>query len=107
MVRPLGYEFDLERDAMYLVLGMQTRKGTPWLYAAPPSEDREVQIYPAVLFQFDWATIPPDWQIRMTREGEIELLPELLAATESWFERYVDGDPRVVEVIEREMKRSR
>ena len=107
MVRPLSYEFDLERDAAYAVIGLRMRRGTPCLYLTAVSGEREVQIVPAVLFGFDWQEIPSDWQVRITPEGDIDLLPSRLAAIEGWFERYVGVDSRVVEIVNREVDRAR
>jgi len=107
MVHPLSYEFTLERDAAYAVIGVRMRRGTPWLYLTAVTGEREVQIVPAVLFGFDWQEIPSDWQVRIGPNGDTDLLPSRLAAIEDWFERYVGMDSRVVDVVNREVDRAR
>jgi len=106
-VRPLSYEFDLERNALYAVIGVRTRRGTPWLYAAAMTGERGIQIVPAVLFRFDWEEVPSDWRIRITRDGNIDLTPNSLAVIEDWFERYVNGDSTIIGIVNREVDRSR
>ena len=108
MVKPLSYEFDLERDAVYGVIGVQTRRGTPWLYVTAVTGELEVQIVPGVLFRFDWwQEVPPDWRVRITRDGDIDLMPTSLAAIDGWFERYVDGDSQIIDIVHREANRCR
>ena len=107
MVRPLDYEFGLERNVTYVVVGVRTRRGTPWLYVAAEIGDREVQIVPAVLFTINWSEVPPGWQVRVTRDGDIDLMPGRLVAAENWFERYVDGEMITVDLVNHEVDRLR
>ena len=107
LVRPLGYEFALELNAIYAVIGVRTQRGTPWLYATATTGEREVQIVPAALFRFDWQEIPSEWRIRVTNDGDLDMLPSSLSAIENWFERYVEGDSRIVDLVNRELDRGR
>ena len=58
-----------------------------------------MQIVPGVLFKFAWTSLPVNWQIRIASDGDVDLLPAKLAAIEGWFERYVNGDAAVVNVV--------
>jgi hypothetical protein len=107
MVRPLDYEFDLVRGAAYLVLGISTRLGTPWLYVASSAGDKQLQLVPAVLFSFDWCEVPKNWSIQIAGDGCIQLLPTHLAAIKNWFEKYINNERVVVDLIETEILRAR
>lgn len=101
-VRPLDYDFALERGVEYIAIGITERKGTPWLYVVPADGDVELDIVPAALFSFDEAVIPPGMVVRMTTGPHfgLEILPRSLAIIEDWFERYVEGDEDVVATVE-------
>lgn len=107
LVNPLEYEFDLEKEKIYAVIGVEMWKGTPWIYVVPhtrqPSD--EIQIVPAVFFEFSWQDIPYDWCIKMDKETEdnLEILPKFLASIPHWFEKYVDEDEKVLELIHQEI----
>ena len=107
MVRPLDYEFDLVINATYLVLGILTRLGTPWLYVVATRGDRDLQLVPAVLFNFDWIRIPENWLIRLTGKDDIELVPASLARIDNWFEKYVNAEASVVAIVDQEIDRLR
>ena len=107
MVHPIEYEFDLVRNAGYLVLGILTRVGTPWLYVASTSGDKQLQLVPAALFDFAWQKVPENWVVRFPEREEIEFLPASLVAIEGWFEKYVDDDANVVKIVEEEIDRAR
>lgn len=107
MVHPLAYEFDLVRNGDYLILGVWTRLGTPWLYIASTSGDKQLQLVPAALFDFAWQKVPENWFIGFPRREEIEFLPVSLATIEGWFEKYVDDDTNVVKIVEEEIDGAR
>ncbi|MFC5475788.1 hypothetical protein [Paraherbaspirillum soli] len=106
LVHPLDYEFDLIRDAIYVVLGVLVRHGTSWLYVAALNGNQEIQIVPAALFSFTWSQVPTDWTIRITndRPTSLELLPFALAQIDRWYEHYVDGDETVISLVQKEFK---
>jgi hypothetical protein len=101
MVNPLEYDFSLRKKAFYPVLGVIVRLGTPWVYIVRPEEDFNIDIFPAVLFEFNWNKIPIDWVIRIDGPSQenIELLPEKLTLIENWFEKYIDEDPKVLSLL--------
>lgn len=107
MVRPLDYEFDLVRNAVYLTLGILTRLGTPWLYVASASGDKQLQLVPAVLFAFHWSKVPENWHVRLVGQEDIQLLPASLVAIEGWFEKYVNDEAVVVALVEEEIEKFR
>ena len=105
-IRPLDYEFSLERGAEYLVIAIVERKGIPWLYVTSNNNgDTEIDIVPAVLFSFDNSSIISGMIIRMTNtpQPSLEILPVRLSSIDNWFERYIDGDDAVIDIIESEI----
>ncbi len=100
MVRPIDYEFDLERNAFYQVFGILTRNGTPWLYVVPVSGKKELHIVPAALFSFEWTEIPKNWFVRIVKSEELEILPKSLANIDNWFEKHLDEEIDVISIIE-------
>ena len=108
-VQPLDYDFSLERGTEYLVMAIIERKGTPWLYVVFGDECVELQIVPAVLFSFENFAFPSGMVVRMTNSSQpgLEILPASLSNIDTWFERYVEGDESVTEIIESEIKRLR
>jgi hypothetical protein len=94
-VRPLAYPFDLVVGSEYSVLGVVSRKGTIWLYVARADVARELILAPAALFSFGWSALPRGWQIRVTAEDDVQILPAVLAGIDGWYERYVDDDQSV------------
>jgi hypothetical protein len=102
MVSPIDYEFDLDRNTFYQIVGILTRKGTPWLYVVPVNGKKELQIVPAVLFAFNWSEIPKNWFVRITESEELEIVPKSLAKIDYWFEKYMDEEIDVIAIIEQD-----
>ncbi|AIK97193.1 hypothetical protein [Candidatus Odyssella acanthamoebae] len=100
-VNPLDYDFYLTGGIFYQVLGVTCRSSIPWLYIVRHDEGNNIDILPAVLFDFDWQKVPKDWYIRINGStGEnMELLPEKLVHIDHWYERYIDEDPAILEII--------
>ena len=107
MINPLDYEFDVDTSRYYLILGIQIRKGTPWLYIISGSDqDPEVQVIPALLFDFIWSYIPADWKGRINEKSqEIEILPESLTTIEHWFEKYIEEEEETLKIVNDEINR--
>jgi hypothetical protein len=101
-VRPLDYDFGLERNADYQVIGILERGGTPWVYVTPTIGDIELAIVPAVLFSFEGAVIPSGMVVRFAQDQRpsLEILPQSLSEIDHWFERYLGDDDEVVKIIE-------
>ena len=98
-VNPIDYEFDLERNVVYKIVGIVVRDGAPWVYATIDSV-YDVQIYPAVLFEFSWQKIPNQWLIRINSKN-LEILPKSLADIDNWYEQYIDENEILFELIEK------
>jgi len=107
MVHPLEYDFCLARNADYLVFGLLTQGGTPWLYVVDAVGDTELLFAPAVLFDSNWAQVPENWQMRLTNRGNLEFLPAALAKIDHWFEKYIDENSVVLQLVEEEVQRIR
>lgn len=105
-VRPFDYEGGLVRHAVYRVIGTLTRLETTWLFVAERDPGARVTLVPAVHFAFEWSSLPQHWEARLVPGalGGLELLPRSLVRTPGWFERYCDDDPRVVELVARELR---
>lgn len=107
MVKPLNYNFSLNKGEFYNALGLKFFDNTAWLYLLPknPKWNELIYFVPIVLFKFDWAKIPSEWFIRSDPEDKkvIEILPKFLADIPNWFERYTDEDEEVIEVINKEI----
>lgn len=100
-VAPLDYDFYLKAGALYEVLGVTCRSSIPWLYIIRHDENNRIHTLPAVLFDFNWQKVPESWCMRINGPlGEnIELLPEKLASIEDWFERYIDEDADILNLL--------
>ena len=92
------YEFCLNVDQYYFVLGFITISSVPHFYVFSNTSPLEIEVQPAVLFDLDWQNIPNDWKIRVDKTYEIEMLPKPLAEINHWFERYIDEEEDVVKI---------
>lgn len=101
MVKPLDYDFYLTVDVAYEVLGVIVRSGIPWLYIIRHDEDFNIDILPAILFNYSWNKVPSNWVMRIngSSKEDIELLPENLTPIENWFEKYAEEDPNVLSAL--------
>jgi hypothetical protein len=127
MVNPLEYDFCLDPDVNYLVIGIVVRRGTTWLYVVPENKNKkiscapavllkfyeaqplydikEISIIPAVLFDFCIADIPTGMTVKVTNNGQyLEILPQRLASIEGWYERYLNDDPEIISIVELEVQ---
>lgn len=109
IVKPLSLDLCLERNAEYLVMGILERDGTPWVYVVPAEGDIELEIHPAAMFSFDEAPIPPGMIIRIsnTPQPSLEIIHQSLSHIDNWFERYIDGDEVVENIIKSEINKFR
>lgn len=100
-VKPLDYDFYLEKGAIYEVLGIITISGIPWLYIFRKAEYPQIGIFPAILFDYGWNKVPSEWYMRINgpHREDIEILPEKLASIEHWYERYIDEDSEVLRLV--------
>ena len=107
MITPFSYEFDVIPEELYMVLGVLTRLSTPWLYVSLLDGNKEIQLIPAILFDFTWSTIPEDWAIRIDNKdhNSIEILPRKITEIPNWFERYIDDDQEVVDLVINEINK--
>jgi hypothetical protein len=105
MVRPLEYEFSLSRNSVYLVIALLVRKGTTWLYIVLNGSDEEIYFVPAALFSFIDTSIPLGMNVKtiFNPDESFEILPVSLSKIKDWFERYVDGDAQIVEMVKSEI----
>ena len=100
-VHPIDYEFDIIRNRSYSVLGFLTWDNTAWVYIISSTWPIEIQLVPAVLFDFHWTALPESWYIRINENPDhnIEILPKKLTEIEHWFEKYTDEDPEVLNTL--------
>jgi len=108
-VRPLDYDFCLDRGKDYLFFGIIWRCEAPWLYVTSMDNSPEVDIVPAVLFPFDCSVTPTGMSVKMTNfpNPQLEILPTAVASIDNWFERYIDEDDEVMEIVKSEINRLR
>ncbi|WP_032113528.1 hypothetical protein [Candidatus Paracaedibacter symbiosus] len=101
MIRPLDYDFYLTVGIFYEVLGVVMRSGIPWLYIIRDDDNFNIDILPAILFDYSWNKVPSSWLMRINgpSKEDIELLPEKLTSIENWFEKYTDEDPNALGVL--------
>ena len=101
LVKPIDYDFCLEVGQYYYLLGLITVSGTPWLYVTSCQELSEIRIIPAILFNIDWSLIPNNWCIRLIESTkQFEILPNKLAKISNWFEKYVDEDEKILQIVQ-------
>lgn len=106
LIKPLNYQFDLLKDKVYRALGVLIRHGTPWLYVTSQEKNVEVQLVPAELFFFEWSQIPSNWLIRILNNSlnSLEILPKALACFDNWYERYIDEDEQILNILLKEVE---
>ncbi len=98
-IRPLDYDFCLLKDHEYILIGFSLRQGTPWVYVCE-SYGSNIETIPAILFDFSWEDIPMDWETKIVADVyEIEILPRSLAGIDHWYEKYIEEDEFVMNVI--------
>ena len=104
IVSPLDYSFSLEKGSLYDLLGITQLSNILHFYFVANGSD-ELDIAPAVLFECDWSKIPENWYLRMNslHEENFEILPERLSKIDGWFEKYIDEDPEVLEIVKTEI----
>lgn len=104
IVSPLDYRYGFEKGILYNVFGIIQSSGILMLYLVQHGT-YELNIGPAVLFECDWSKIPENWYVRMgfLKEESFEILPEKLSSIEGWFEKYIDEDPNVLELVKTEI----
>lgn len=104
IVSPLNYRYSFEKGSLYYVLGITQLSGILNFYLVPDGS-YELDIGPAVLFECSWSKIPENWYVRMSflQEENFEILPEKLSLIDGWFEKYVDEDPNVLELVKAEI----
>lgn len=109
VVSHLDYRYSFNKGSLYYVLGFTQLSGILHLYLVPDDGSYELDIGPAVLFECDWSKVPENWYVRMglTREENFEFLPGKLSLIESWFEKYIDEDPSVLETVKAEINAMR
>lgn len=94
------HEFWLNVGEYYFLLGFVTMYNVPYFYVVYKNSPSEVAIKPAVLFDLDWSKIPNDWYVQVDKNTrEVEITPKELAETEHWFEKYLDGDKKTLQVV--------
>ena len=101
MVKPLEYDFYLTAGIFYEALGVVVRSGIPWLYVIRHDENFNIDILPAILFDYRWNKVPSGWLMRIngSSKEDIELLPESLTLIENWFEKYTEEDASVLGIL--------
>jgi hypothetical protein len=108
-VRPLDYDFGLKRGREYAVLGLTIRDGLPWLYYFESEEPVSLSVAPAILFSFEGNNYENRLILNAHAAGshDLDIVPPVLSETEGWFERYVDGDERIVAMVGKELEKIR
>lgn len=101
-VRPLDYDFGVERDAWYAVVGMVFRTGTPWIYGVPAAcSASSIEALPLALFDAEFRLlIPRGWVVTTNSRGAVELLPERLANIPEWYARALDADSEILSILD-------
>lgn len=104
-VKPLAYDFCLERNKYYQVIGFVQWKGTPWIYVTL-DDISEIQIVPAIMFSMGVINIPVNYVMRMTNSSwpNLEILPQELAKIDDWYELYINGDEKILSIVEKLIK---
>lgn len=100
-VNSLTSDFHLEISLSYKVIGIEVWKnGIVRLFIIESDEySYVIRNVPAILFDFTWKRIPSDWMIRVNTDINLEILPTELTKIDYWFEKYVDDDPIVLEIV--------
>ncbi len=100
-VSSLTSDFHLEISLSYKVIGIEVWKnGIVRLFIIESDEySYVIRTVPAILFDFTWKRIPSDWMIRVNTDINLEILPTELTKVDYWFEKYVDDDPIVLEIV--------
>jgi hypothetical protein len=108
-VTPINYDFCIDKNVNHIVFGTIEWDGTPWIYVVPVKGDMELSILPAILFSFKHSEIPSDMILRVTQNQKpsFEILPKSLAEIDHWFERYVDEEKEIVDIVNNEINRLR
>jgi len=104
IVLPIDYIYSFDKDNLYDILGITQFSGILMFYVVLEGS-YQVDIGPSVLFECDWSKIPENWFARMscTYEENFELFPEKLSLVDGWFEKYIDEDPDVLELVKAEI----
>lgn len=108
MIKPLDYEFALEKGREYLVFGMWFRHGTVWLYVnhAASADPPDISLAPAALFSFAVREIPSEMVLTISEDGcDAQIIPAAVASFDHWFERYADDDAEIVRAVVDEIRR--
>ena len=107
MIKPLNYNFSLDKGAFYNSLGFKLFDNIAWSYLVQetPSFNELIAFAPIILFDFDWIKVPRNWLIRSDPDDKkiFEILPKVLADIPNWFEHYMDEDEEVIKVINKEI----
>lgn len=103
-VNPLNYDFGLNVGEDYILLGITQLNSLPYYYIL---SDNEVDIAPALLFEEAQYKIPKDWVIKISPKDfkTLEILPKFLTDIPNWFEKYLDEDDKVLEIVNDEINK--
>lgn len=105
IVSRLDYDYCFNKGSLYEIIGVTQLHGILNFYLISDYKCYEIDIGPAVLFDFNWTKLPENWRARMcvTVQENFELLPERLSVIDHWFEKYIDADPDVVAAVRAEI----
>lgn len=95
-VNPLDYDFYIEKNNEYHVVGRVQRGNAIWLYIF---DDDEIQIIPSILFK--WIDLEcKDFVFYIgDNEQDIGVIHKKLSHISFWFERYIDEDEEVTKIV--------
>lgn len=95
-INPLDYDFYINKEQEYQVVGAVQRKNTIWLYIL---DDENLLIVPSVLFE--WTNEDCSSYIFYIDDNEQSLgvIIKELADIDYWFERYINEDDQVIDIV--------
>ncbi len=95
-INPLDYDFHIKRNQEYLIVGAIQRKNSIWLYII---DDDDILIVPQVLFEFTNYDCSSYVFYIDDNEKSLGVIIKELADIDYWFERYINEDNQIIDII--------
>lgn len=96
-INPIDYDFCIEKNQKYYVIGAFLRGDNIWLYIF---EDDQIRVIPECLFE--WRDIRVDsyqFYLDANQNNSLGVVVKSLAVINYWYERYLNDEPEIVEII--------